>query len=51
MFSIYRNTISGKALIGIAPDGMGLFFSDICLPLFHVLPSQGLSSGFNQNMN
>ena len=29
MFSNYKNTIAGKALIGIAPHGMGLFFSDI----------------------
>ena len=29
MFSNYKNTITGKALIGIAPHGMGLFFSDI----------------------
>lgn len=29
MFSIYKKTIKGKALIGIAPHGMGLFFSDI----------------------
>ena len=29
MFSNYENTITGKALIGIAPNGMGLFFSDI----------------------
>lgn len=26
MFSNYKNTITGKALIGIAPHGMGLFF-------------------------
>ena len=37
MFSYYKNTITGKALIGIAPHGMGLLFSDICLPLVHVL--------------
>ena len=30
MFSNYKNTITGKALIGIASRGMGLFFfSDI----------------------
>ena len=29
MFSNYKNIITGKALIGIAPHGMGLFFSDI----------------------
>ena len=29
MFSNYKNTITGKALIGIAPHGMGLYFSDI----------------------
>ena len=29
MFSNYKNTIRGKAVIGIAPHGMGLFFSDI----------------------
>ena len=29
MFSNYKNTITGKALIGIAPHGMGLFLSDI----------------------
>ena len=29
MFSNYKNTITGKALVGIAPHGMGLFFSDI----------------------
>jgi len=29
MFSNYKNTITGKALIGIAPHGMGLLFSDI----------------------
>ena len=29
MFSNYKNTTTGKALIGIAPHGMGLFFSDI----------------------
>lgn len=29
MFSNYKNTITGKALTGIAPHGMGLFFSDI----------------------
>ena len=27
MFSNYKNTITGKALTGIAPHGMGLFFS------------------------
>ena len=37
MFSNYKNTLTGKALIGIAPDEMGLFLSDICLPLVHVL--------------
>jgi len=26
MFSIYKNIITGKALIGIASHGMGLFF-------------------------
>ena len=51
VFSNYKNTITGKAVIGIAPHGMGLFFSDICLSLVHVLVSQGLSIGFNQNMN
>ena len=29
MFSNYKNTITGKALTGIAPHGMGLFFSVI----------------------
>lgn len=29
MFSNYKNTITGKALIGIAPHGGGLLFSDI----------------------
>lgn len=29
MFSNCKNTIRGKAVIGIAPHGMGLFFSDI----------------------
>ena len=29
MFSKYKNIITGKAFIGIAPHGMGLFFSDI----------------------
>ena len=29
MFSNYKNTIRGKAVIGIAPHGMGLSFSDI----------------------
>ena len=29
MFSHYKNTTTGKALIGIAPHGMGLLFSDI----------------------
>ena len=29
MFSNYKNTITGKALIGITPHGMGLLFSDI----------------------
>lgn len=48
MFSNYKNTITGKALIGIAPHGMGLFLSDIYPVL---LKSQELSSGFNQNMN
>ena len=37
VFSNYKNSITGKALIGIAPHGMGLFFSDICLPLVHAL--------------
>ena len=29
MFSNYKNTITGKALVGITPHGMGIFFSDI----------------------
>ena len=29
MFSNYKNTVTGKSLIGIAPHGMGIFFSDI----------------------
>ena len=29
MFSNYKNTTTGKALIGISPHGMGLLFSDI----------------------
>jgi len=29
MFSHYKNTQTGKALIGIAPHGMGILFSDI----------------------
>ena len=29
MFSNYKNTVTGKALIGIAPHGMGLLFSEI----------------------
>ena len=29
MFSNYKNTVTGKSLIGIAPVGMGIFFSDI----------------------
>ena len=29
MFSHYKNTHTGKALIGIAPHGMGIIFSDI----------------------
>ena len=29
MFSNYKNTITGKALIGIIPHGTGLLFSDI----------------------
>ena len=29
IFSNYKNTITGRALIGIASHGMGLFFSDI----------------------
>ena len=29
MFSNYKNTTTGKALIGIAPHGMGILFSDI----------------------
>ena len=29
MFSHYKNTHTGKALIGIAPHRMGFFFSDI----------------------
>ena len=29
MFSNHKNTITCKALIGIAPHGMGLLFSDI----------------------
>ena len=29
MFSNYKNSATGKALIGIAPHGMGLFFSGV----------------------
>ena len=29
MFSDYKNTVTGKALIGISPHGSGLLFSDI----------------------
>ena len=29
MFSTYKNTVTGKALIGISPYGSGLLFSDI----------------------
>ena len=29
IFSNYKNTVTGKALIGISPHGMGLLFSDI----------------------
>ena len=29
MFSNYKNNATGKALIGISPNGMGIFFSDI----------------------
>eukprot|EP00794_Sanderia_malayensis_P013250 gene13250-14612_t len=29
MFSNYKNTVTGKALIGIAPHGMGILFSEI----------------------
>ena len=29
MFSNYKNTVTGKALIGISPLGMGFLFSDI----------------------
>ena len=29
MFSNYKNTVTGKALIGISPHGSGLLFSDI----------------------
>ena len=29
MFSHYKNTTTGKALIGISPHGMGIIFSDI----------------------
>ena len=29
MFSNYKNTVTGKALIGISPHGMGSLFSDI----------------------
>jgi len=54
MFSKYKNTITGKALIGIAPHGM-VFFSVISTQVLYQiavsLKSQGLSSGFNQNMN
>ena len=55
MFSNYKNTITGKVLIGIAPHGMGLFFSVISTQVLYQitvsLKIQGLSSGFNQNMN
>ena len=43
----YKNTITSLELYHMG----WVFFSDICLPLVHVLVSQGLSSGFNQNMN
>ncbi|XP_066935149.1 uncharacterized protein [Clytia hemisphaerica] len=29
MFSNYKNTTTGKVLVGIAPHGMGLIFSDV----------------------
>ena len=29
MLSNYKNTVTGKALIGISPHGIGLLFSDI----------------------
>ena len=29
MFSNYKNTVTGKALIGISPHGSGLLFSDV----------------------
>ena len=29
MFSHYKNTATGKALIGISPHGMGIIFSEI----------------------
>ena len=54
MFSNYKNTITGKALIGIAPHGMGLFFSDIYPGSISdncINEKLGLSSGFNQNIN
>ena len=51
MFSYYKNTITGKALIGIALHGMGLFFSDICLPLLHVLVEATGQPLAYQNMN
>ena len=51
MFSNYKNTITGKALIGIAPHGMGLFLSDICLPLVHVLVEANGQPLTYQNMN
>ena len=55
MFSNYKNTITGKALIGIASHGMSLFFLVISTQVLYQitvsLKSLGLSSGFNQNMN
>ena len=43
MFSHYKNTQIGKALIGIAPNGMGIVFSDIypgSLPIHQLQKSQ-----------
>ena len=51
MFSNYKNTITGKALTGTTPHGMGLFFSDICLPLVHVLVEATGQPLTYQNMN
>lgn len=54
MFSNYKNTITGKALTGIAPHGMGLFFSDIypgSILIMTSLKSLGSSIGWSQNMN